>query len=81
MARKVSESGTRRYRCPICDEAGPQGSNFATARGLAQHIAMKWDKAHLDWRIERNIVPPHRPTDMPTVQRMIPEILKYLPHL
>lgn len=73
MGREKVIAELRPWKCPICS------SQRLTARGLAQHIAMKWDKAHIDWRIEHNIYPPHKPEDMLTVQRMIPEILRRLP--
>jgi hypothetical protein len=72
MARENVIAKLRPWKCPICSY------QRETARQLAQHIAMKWDKSHIDWRVEHGILPPHRPEDMPTVHRMIPEILRYL---
>jgi len=75
--RKALIDGTRPRRCPICDYSAPHGSNFATARGLAQHIAMKWDDAHRTWRLERGILPARVQT-MREVRKMIPQIIPYL---
>jgi len=75
MARKkVSPLGTRPWRCPICDYAASHGSNFSTQRGLGQHIAMSWDKAHVDWRVEKGILP-HKYNTMREVQGMIAQII------
>jgi len=75
--RKVLIDGTRPWRCPICDCSAPHGRNFATARGLAQHIAMEWDEAHVAWRVERNI----SPIKVETMREVLKMIHEILPHL
>ena len=83
MARKKVISGVRPWRCLVCDYAGLSGKkNFATARGLAQHIAMmngalniKKEGAYKDWRRKHNIFPSEYQT-MEEVQKMIPQILQ-----
>ena len=76
MTRKISSSRMKPWRCPICNYAAQSGSNFATQRGLAQHIAMKWDKAHEDRRVQRNLLAKY--DTMEEVQEMISQILPFI---
>ena len=80
MAREKVISGTRPWRCPICDAQRPHGTNWRTARGLAQHIAMmngassiKEEGAHKEWRRKHGISPFEYET-MKEVPKMIEQI-------
>lgn len=71
MARRNVLAELRPWKCPVCNYQRP------TARRLARHIAMKWDDAHVGWRLERNILPATIET-VGEVNKMIPKILPYL---
>lgn len=42
-----------RWKCPICEK--PSYRYFKSSLGLAQHLAMKWDEAHKNWRINHSV--------------------------
>ena len=84
MARAIATDGTRPWRCTICD-ADEHGTNCATARSLAQHIAMKKDGAHKDWRREHGISPVESDTmkkhGVPKMRAQILQIINANPSL
>jgi len=70
MVRRKVIARDRAFRCPVCPYQA------YTKRGLAQHLAMKRDEAHVAWRRSHGL--PEDYETMLDVIAMIPRIIEVL---
>ena len=70
MPRRKVIAFPKAFKCKVCPK------QFFTERGLAQHLAMKKDKKHRNWRKEHDL--PEDYKSMKEVMEMIPKIIELL---
>jgi hypothetical protein len=62
MVRKQVIAKPKPYMCPVCPRQA------YTLNGIAQHLAMSWEDAHVAWRLSHGL--PERARTMVEVKHM-----------